>query len=270
MLITLTSAKGSPGVTTAALALALCWPRPVVLAELDPAGGDVLAGYGGGRASGNGLQELIVTSRRGGLAARLPMHLMALDADGRARLLPGLVEPATAANADWVSLAAALAGLSDAGVDVLADCGRLRAEHSPTAVLERAERTALVTRTSLRALHAARSGITELAAISGSGHLRARLGVVVIGAGEPYREGEIGPALGVPVFGTLPRDPRSAAVLSDGVPAGRLFAQSQLMRAARAFAADLAGPPVDGFGSVEVTGGGSGGEAADTGRVAHG
>src|SRR5690242_12871160 len=114
MLIALTSAKGSPGVTTAALALALCWPRPVVLAELDPAGGDVLAGYGGGRAAGSGLQELIVTSRRGGLAARLPLHLMTLGTGGRTRLLPGLVDPAMASNADWVSLAAALVGLSDA------------------------------------------------------------------------------------------------------------------------------------------------------------
>ena len=43
MLIALCSAKGAPGVTTSGLALALSWPRPVVLAELDPAGGDVLA-----------------------------------------------------------------------------------------------------------------------------------------------------------------------------------------------------------------------------------
>ena len=48
MLIAMTSAKGAPGVTTAALALALSWPRRTVLAELDPAGGDVLAGYGRG------------------------------------------------------------------------------------------------------------------------------------------------------------------------------------------------------------------------------
>ena len=44
MLIALCSAKGAPGVTTSGLALTLSWPRGVVLAELDPAGGDVLAG----------------------------------------------------------------------------------------------------------------------------------------------------------------------------------------------------------------------------------
>ena len=43
-LIVLVSPGGSPGVTTTGLALALAWPRKVVLAECDPAGGAVLAG----------------------------------------------------------------------------------------------------------------------------------------------------------------------------------------------------------------------------------
>ena len=32
--ICLTSASGSPGVTTTAVGLALCWPRPVLLVEV--------------------------------------------------------------------------------------------------------------------------------------------------------------------------------------------------------------------------------------------
>ena len=45
-LIVLTSAAGSPGVTTTAVGLALTWPRPVLLVEADPTGGSaVLAGY---------------------------------------------------------------------------------------------------------------------------------------------------------------------------------------------------------------------------------
>jgi hypothetical protein len=42
-LIVLTSLKSSPGVTTAALALGAVWPpeRRVLVAELDPAGGDL-------------------------------------------------------------------------------------------------------------------------------------------------------------------------------------------------------------------------------------
>ncbi|MEV0460406.1 hypothetical protein AB0H89_35095, partial [Catellatospora methionotrophica] len=44
-LIAIVSAKGSPGASTAALAFTLTWPSPVLLAECDPAGGDLLAGY---------------------------------------------------------------------------------------------------------------------------------------------------------------------------------------------------------------------------------
>ena len=44
--LALTSAKGAPGVSTAALAMTLLWPRAALLAECDPAGGSsVLAGY---------------------------------------------------------------------------------------------------------------------------------------------------------------------------------------------------------------------------------
>lgn len=43
--LALTSAKGAPGVSTAALAMTLLWPRAALLAECDPAGGSsVLAG----------------------------------------------------------------------------------------------------------------------------------------------------------------------------------------------------------------------------------
>ncbi|MGX5658063.1 hypothetical protein ACWKWC_25045, partial [Geodermatophilus nigrescens] len=66
------------------------------------------------------------------------------------------------------------------------------------------------------------------------------LAALVVGPGEPYSEREIAEALGVPVVGVLPRDARAAAVLSDGAPAGRLFGQSALLRAARSAAARLA------------------------------
>ena len=48
--VALVSAKGSPGVTTSALALSNAWPevhsdRRVLLAECDAAGGDIASGY---------------------------------------------------------------------------------------------------------------------------------------------------------------------------------------------------------------------------------
>lgn len=68
-IITLTSASGSPGVTTTALGLALVWPRPVVLVEADPTGGSaLLAGYWRGQLDHVGLLDLVLAERHGLLA----------------------------------------------------------------------------------------------------------------------------------------------------------------------------------------------------------
>lgn len=40
-LLAVASAKGSPGVTTAAMLIGGLWPRPSVVVECDPAGGDI-------------------------------------------------------------------------------------------------------------------------------------------------------------------------------------------------------------------------------------
>jgi MinD-like ATPase involved in chromosome partitioning or flagellar assembly len=236
VLIALCSAKGAPGVTTSGLALALSWPRPVVLAELDPAGGDVLAGYGRGELSAGGLADLQVAARRGELARHLDAQLLRLDPEGRARLLPGLADAAGARHVDWDRLAATLASLDDGATDVIADCGRLRAEHFPAAVVQRAAAVVLVTGSTLRAVRTATQAIAELG--GGDGRV-SMVATLVIGPGEPYGEREIGEAVGVPVVGSLPRDGKAAAVLSDGAPAGRLFAQSALLRAARTVATRL-------------------------------
>jgi MinD-like ATPase involved in chromosome partitioning or flagellar assembly len=240
VLIALCSAKGAPGVTTTGLALTLSWPRGVVLAELDPAGGDVLAGYGRAELTVGGLAELELAARHDGLAGRLDAHFLQLDTAGRARLLPGLADPATARHVDWERLAAALASVEDGAVDVVADCGRRRAEHFPAAVVRRAAAVVVVTGSTLRAVRAAAQAVAELRQEGNGPAQPAGLAALVVGPGEPYDEREIGEALGVPVLGVLPRDARAAAVLSDGAPAGRLFAQSALLRAARSTAVRLA------------------------------
>lgn len=240
MLIAMTSAKGAPGVTTAALALALSWPRRAVLAELDPAGGDVLAGYGRGEVSAGGLAELELAARRGGPARHLDAHLLHLDAGGRVRLLPGLADPIGARHVEWHRLAGALAAVDGGTTDVLADCGRLGAEHFPRDAVRRAAVVIVVTRSSLRAVRAATQAVAALKAETAAGAGAGRLAAVVVAAGEPYGEREIGDALGVPVLGALPRDDKAASVLSDGAPAGRFFPQSALLRAAREVAARVA------------------------------
>src|SRR5215213_8433495 len=63
-LVVLTSASGSPGVTTTALGLALSWPRPVLLVEADPTGASgLLAGYfRGARYYESGLVEVALSA----------------------------------------------------------------------------------------------------------------------------------------------------------------------------------------------------------------
>ena len=244
MLIALTSAKGAPGVTTAALAITLSWPRPrrAVLAELDPAGGEVLAGYGGGQLPAPGLGELIFAARRGGgIGQQLWSHLVTLDAGKRALLLPGLADPAAARGVGWDRLAAALVELDGEDVDVLADCGRLRAEWYPVPALQRAAAVLVVCSSTLRGVRAAKQAVTELRGVLGAiGAGGDGVGLLVAGPGGPYSGKEIAAAVGAPVIATLPRDAKAAAVLSDGVPTTRAWLQSRLMRAARVAAGDVA------------------------------
>ena len=66
-LIGFTSAKGSPGVTTSALALTLCWHhatgRTALLVEADPAGGDIAAGYLRGSAAAHDGHAAVAAAR---------------------------------------------------------------------------------------------------------------------------------------------------------------------------------------------------------------
>ncbi len=233
MLIALCSAKGSPGVTTSALALALGWPRRVVLAECDPAGGDVLSGYGQGQArpGSQGLTDLMAAARSGAAELELWTHLVTLDSERRAFVLPGVPDARSARVIDWPRLVTLLAG---SGADILADCGRLRAEHSPRPMLHAADLVLLVCRATLRSVRAAQTAAAELASdLASRGTGADALGVLLINPGAPFGAPEVEKALSVPVLATLPGDARVAAVLSDGAPPPRGFASSSLLKAGK-------------------------------------
>lgn len=217
MLIGMVSAKGSPGVTVSALALAMSWHRPVLLAECDPAGGAVAAGLLRGEVAlaGRGVLRVSTAARRGDdVAAELERNLFALDEAGRLLWLPGLEEPARAALVGEVGerLAAAFTDLDDvAGVDVLVDCGRLSGAASAFPLLRAAALTLLVVRPSVVSVHPAAGWVGQL-----TRELPAsRLGVLVVGAGG-YRPAEVAAAVRLPVVATLPDDPGSAAALAAG------------------------------------------------------
>ena len=92
------SAKGSPGVSTTVAAVAASWPTPVVLADVDPAGGDVMwrnrTATGGPLDPDRGLLSLGAAVRRGAAQADLTEHLQAHGHGHRRAGRPRLARPA--------------------------------------------------------------------------------------------------------------------------------------------------------------------------------
>ncbi|MDO3704013.1 ParA family protein [Micromonospora sp. C28SCA-DRY-2] len=236
-IIALVSAKGSPGVTTTALACALSWHRRLVLVEADPAGGSILAGYLGGALDGpRGIGELAVGELRdGNLETAFWSQLVDLDAPKRERLLlPGVVDPAQAGSVAplWQRFADFFTGLErgDPGYDVLVDCGRLQVPGPPWPILRAASVVLLVSGARLPDLSGTRAMVraierdfTEHRVSPGT------LRLLLVGAG--HGRGEISKALRLPVIDRLPHDPRTAEVLALG---GTVRAGRPLMRAAAA------------------------------------
>lgn len=257
-LIALCSAKGSPGVTVAGLAFTLSWTRRTILAECDPAGGDIAAGYlREVRLEGRGLAQLAASLPRRRLAEDLWSQLVDL-APGKETaltrlLLPGLDDPAQAAGlaAGWDQLAQLFRSLESGttGYDVIADCGRLTTAYAPTPLLAAADAVLLVLRPTLPSI---RAGAAALAALARAG--AGPVGLIIVGEG-PYGPKEVSLELRTRLITTLPDDPGTATVLSTGGErhrgrllraAGRAEAEVwQLVTAARAARDGRAGRPAE-------------------------
>lgn len=225
----LVSPGGAPGVTTAALALALSWPSQVLVAETDPGGPAVLAGLFAGHLDGsrNLLHVAYDAISVESAVAEVPRQLVNLDPTGTRMLLPGVPDPRQAAALDpaWPVLAAALA--SSPGT-VLADCGRLDGGPGQDAILAAAHHILLVLRPTLRQVAAARPRLQMLTDPPGR---FPQVTLLLTGPG-PLSGGEISRVLGLPVTGVLPDDSKTAAVLSDGQGRRTALQNTPLLRAA--------------------------------------
>ncbi|MEU4697151.1 hypothetical protein [Nonomuraea dietziae] len=235
-LIVLAADKGAPGVTTAATALGAVWPRAVLLAECDPAGGDLAyrlpAADGGMLNPGRGLLTLGATARRGLEPAQIHEHTQKII--GGLDVLAGLTHGEQAAGLTWMwgPLGRALSGLP--GADVLADCGRLGAHPQVGELIAEAELLVLFSRASLD--HVAH--LRERLAIVPKGP---QLGVVVIADPRTYRASidEVRRIVGgqAAFVAGLAHDPKGAELLR-GQWGGRLD-RSLLIRTARELAGRL-------------------------------
>ncbi len=234
----LVSAGGSPGVTTAAIALALTWQTKVIVAECDPSGGDILAGLLAGHVpAARGLTEHAIEAGRDSHSAAIGLdaQLVPLDAARGRTLLPGLTDPRQAAGLApaWAAVAASLTAQR---ADVIADCGRLDAGAAqPTPVIAAARMVALVLRPTLRQVWSARSRVEILSQLLDGTD---RLVVLLTGPGT-HAARDVAQALQLPVAAVLPDDGRAAGLLSDGIGARSRLRAAPLMRSARAAGAAL-------------------------------
>src|SRR5215469_9828807 len=247
-LIAIAADKGSPGVTTASVALAAVWPRPVLLAECDPAGGDLVyrlpAADGGRLDPRRGLLSLAVAARRGLQPHQVWEHAQKLR--GGLDILVGVggAEQGAGLELLWGSVGRVLAAVPQA--DVIADCGRVGVDGPVYDLLAQASDVILLSRVSLGEVIRLRDRVSVLAtALQRRGRPAGRIDVVVITGYKNFGAAiaEVGQALrqgGAParVVGGLAYEPKSADQLR-GEWSGKLD-KSMFIRTARAIAGDLA------------------------------
>jgi hypothetical protein len=240
-LVALAADKGAPGVTTAAVALGAVWPERAIVAECDPAGGDIayrLPGPGGAPLDPHrGLLSLAATARHGVEPQQLWDHVQALN--GGLEVLVGVATAEQSAGLAglWDGLGQALGRVP--GADVIADCGRITPGSPSTALLRHASVLVLVARATVESLAHARDRLASLAGRLGEGAVMGpAIGLVlVVSPGESKvavaQVGDVLRAARLPVevLGTIADDPKGAGLLA-GQWSGRL-GRSLLIRSAR-------------------------------------
>ena len=256
-LIALAADKGSPGVTTSAVALAAVWPRRALYAECDPHGGDLVyrmpADHGATLDPNRGLVSLAVDARRGFDATVLPQHTQRLS--GGLEILVGLgnADQAHGMAGLWGPLGRALDRFSDLpyGADVIADCGRIGPDSPTVELLAQSSLVLLVARTEAEYIAHVRDRANSLSArlhaTQGSSVSIARppIGVVLIAPPGKARQiakqvGELLAATthGAEVLGVIAQDPAGADALA-GRSRGRVD-KALLTRSARELAGAVA------------------------------
>ena len=231
-IVALASIKGSPGVTTAATAMAATWParRKVLLVEADPFGGDLAPRYGASVTGG--LASLFAAARRALAPDAVWDYVHELP--GGLPVLFGLtgVHQAVANEQVWPAIAKALAGLD---ADVVVDAGRLlpNSGGGVRAVLDQADAVIVVCEPTLEHVVHLRDALPGLVA-----ELRGRRLLVVPTGAVGYAAEDIAKTLQVTVLRPMPNDPTGAAALANKRSKRRLE-RTRLLKWAATVVAEL-------------------------------
>ncbi|WP_025104779.1 hypothetical protein [Microbacterium paraoxydans] len=262
-IIALASLAGAPGVTTAAIALAVHWRRPVVLIEADTsAASTMMAGFfrANLRTTEGGIEKLAYALTREALEAEdilnpelalaiavhnLPpipsMPIPSIPAQHQMWVVPGFVNLAVVdgVRSLWAKLPRLLAALGEGGIDVIIDLGRLQIDDPRLSLLDAADKVLICASASSVDLNRAyrRLALPDLAQ---------RVRTM---AGERYWSLLSAPVASelpssaftehiLPVVATLPHDPEGAAVFSHGRPDSKPT-RNRYRGAARRAAQDL-------------------------------
>lgn len=215
MLVVLLSAKGSPGVTTTALALTMAanapahedaW-GPALLVEADSAGGDLECWCG--PHGEPGLLRAVTGDRSNGHVDHWRDPSVAVEVVSG---VPAVLAPTTevAATAALRSASGWLAqSLGAVPGTVVVDIGRFAPSGLDPAggLIKAASMILIVCRPSLASVEHVRGLLLAL------GKGRRGVGVVLVGGPHPYRPMEVAQALGVPVVGVMSWDARGVGLL---------------------------------------------------------
>jgi hypothetical protein len=234
MIVGITSAKGSFGITTTALALALVAGEAPddasLFVEADPSGGDLECWAG--PYGDSGLIRLTTEARlaRHHAAQACSTPLRGANEDIAALVAPtaGLVAKATLAALDG-DLTEVLGALD---VPTLVDLGRWTTDHPAPSLIAAANLLLVLVRPTLSGVEHAREVIDQVRQVNPC------VAVALFGT-EPYGSREVAHELGTPAVGSVPWDPRAASCLLD-LSHTRAWGRSALAHAARGLLGGIA------------------------------
>lgn len=240
--IALTSLAGSPGVSTAALAFGVHWQRPVVVIEADTAGvttampgffrSNLLPDLGGldkvQAAFSRGVltpDDILDPNRYLAIAVhQLPpipdMPIPGLPAGHQMWVVPGFYHLGLADGVSglWGRLPQLLRSLSEAGIDVIIDLGRLARDDIRLPLLDTSDKVVIMAGSTMVDLNRIyrRLEISDLNQRVAAASERYLL-LLVDAAAEQLPAADFSTKV-MPVLGRVPFDPQGAATFSVGRP----------------------------------------------------